>query len=80
MYRKDCTLYDEQSFVFTIDGRLCKHRGDILFDNTVGRAWILFGSRKNSKPACRRWRMSREKCLKMRQNPQRPVRAVLARF
>ncbi len=34
----------------------------------LGRAWILFGSRKNSKP---------EKCLKMPQNPQRPVHALL---
>jgi hypothetical protein len=33
-----------------------------------GRAWILFESRKNSKP---------EKCLKMPQNPQRPVHALL---
>jgi len=37
----------------------------------LGWAWILFGSRKNLKP---------EKCLKMRQNPQRPVHALLARF
>jgi hypothetical protein len=36
-----------------------------------GRAWILFGSRKNSKP---------EKCLKMLQNPTRQVHALLARF
>ena len=35
-----------------------------------GRAWTLLGSRENSKP---------EKCLKMRQNPQRPVHALLAR-
>jgi hypothetical protein len=34
----------------------------------LGRAWILFGSRKNSKP---------EKCSKMPQNPQRPVHALL---
>src|SRR6266542_7110862 len=34
----------------------------------LGRAWIMFGSRKNTKP---------EKCLKMPQNPQRPVHAVL---
>jgi hypothetical protein len=32
------------------------------------QAWTLFGSRKNSKP---------EKCLKIAQNPQRPVRALL---
>ena len=31
-------------------------------------AWILFGSRENSKP---------EKCLKTPQNPQCPVHAVL---
>jgi hypothetical protein len=36
-----------------------------------GRAWILFGSRKNSKP---------EKCSKTAQNPQRPVRALLGAF
>ena len=35
-----------------------------------GRAWTLFGSRKNSK---------REKCLKMPQNPTRQVHALLAR-
>jgi hypothetical protein len=35
---------------------------------TLGRAWTMFGSRKNSKP---------EKCLKMPQTPQRPVHAVL---
>ena len=35
-----------------------------------GRAWILFGSKKNSK---------REKCLKMPQNPTRQVHAMLAR-
>jgi hypothetical protein len=34
----------------------------------VGRAWILFGSRKNSKP---------EKYLKMRQNPHHPLHALL---
>jgi hypothetical protein len=34
----------------------------------LGRAWILFRSRKNSKP---------EKCLKMATNPQRPVHALL---
>jgi hypothetical protein len=34
----------------------------------LGRAWILFESRKNSKP---------EKYLKMPQNPQRPVHALL---
>ena len=33
-----------------------------------GRAWIRFGSRKNSKP---------EKCLKMPQNPTRQVHALL---
>jgi hypothetical protein len=37
----------------------------------VGRAWILFGSRKNSKP---------EKCSKMPQNPHRPLHALLARL
>ena len=36
-----------------------------------GRAWILFGSRKNSK---------RGKCSKMPQNPTRQVHALLARF
>lgn len=36
-----------------------------------GRAWILLGSRKNSK---------REKCLKMPQNPTRQVHALLATF
>jgi hypothetical protein len=34
----------------------------------LGRAWTLLGSRKNSKS---------EKCLKIAQNPQRPVHAVL---
>ena len=34
----------------------------------LGRGWILFESRKNSKP---------EKCSKMPQNPQRPVHALL---
>jgi len=34
----------------------------------LGRAWTLLGSRKNLKP---------EKCSKMRQNPQRPVHALL---
>jgi hypothetical protein len=34
-----------------------------------GRAWIRFGSRKNSK---------REKCSKMPQNPTRQVHALLA--
>ena len=33
----------------------------------LGRAWTLFGSRKNPKP---------EKCLKIAQNPQRPVHAL----
>jgi hypothetical protein len=33
-----------------------------------GGTWTLFGSRKNSKP---------KKCLKMQQNPQRPVHALL---
>jgi len=37
----------------------------------LGRAWILFGSRKNSKP---------ENCSKMPQNPQRPVHALLGGF
>ena len=37
----------------------------------LGRAWTMFGSRKNSKP---------EKCSKMPQNPQRPVHALLGRF
>jgi len=37
----------------------------------LGRAWTLFGSRKNSKP---------EKYLKMPQNPQRPVHAMLGGF
>ena len=37
----------------------------------LGRAWILFESRKNPKP---------EKCSKMLQNPQRPVHALLARL
>jgi malate synthase len=36
-----------------------------------GRAWILFGSRKNSK---------RGKCLKMPQNPTRQVHALLGAF
>jgi len=36
-----------------------------------GWAWILSGSRENSKP---------EKCLKTRQNPRRPVHAVLGGF
>jgi hypothetical protein len=36
----------------------------------LGRAWTMLGSRKNSKP---------EKCLKMPQNPQRPVHALLGR-
>jgi hypothetical protein len=36
-----------------------------------GRAWIRFGSRKNSK---------RGKCLKMPQNPTRQVHALLAGF
>ena len=36
-----------------------------------GRAWILLGSRKNSK---------RGKCPKMPQNPTRQVHALLARF
>jgi hypothetical protein len=35
----------------------------------LGRAWTLLGSSINSKP---------EKCLKMPQNPQRPVHAGLA--
>jgi hypothetical protein len=34
----------------------------------LGRAWILLGSRENSKP---------EKCLKMPQNPTRQVHALL---
>jgi len=34
----------------------------------LGRAWILFGSRENSKP---------ENYRKMPQNPQRPVHALL---
>ncbi|HEV2876539.1 MAG TPA: hypothetical protein VGW09_04620 [Nitrososphaeraceae archaeon] len=34
----------------------------------LGRAWIMLESRKNSK---------RGKCLKMPQNPQRPVHALL---
>jgi hypothetical protein len=34
-----------------------------------GRAWILFGSRKNLKP---------EKCLKTAQNPTSRLRALLA--
>jgi len=34
----------------------------------VGRARKMFGSRKNSKP---------EKCLKMPQNPHRPLHALL---
>jgi hypothetical protein len=37
----------------------------------LGGAWILFGSRENSK---------RGKCLKMPQNPQRPVHALLGSF
>jgi len=37
----------------------------------LGRTGILFESRENSKP---------ENCLKTRQNPQRPVHALLARF
>ena len=37
----------------------------------LGRAWILFGSRKNSKP---------EKYLKMGQNPQRRVHHERARL
>ena len=36
-----------------------------------GRAGILLGNRKNSKP---------EKCLKMAQNPTRQVHAVLGAF
>jgi hypothetical protein len=36
-----------------------------------GRAWTMFGSRKNSK---------REKCLKMPQNPTRQVHALLGVF
>ena len=36
-----------------------------------GRAGILLGNRKNSKP---------EKCLKMRQNPTRQVHALLGAF
>jgi hypothetical protein len=36
-----------------------------------GRAWILFGSRKNLKTG---------KCLKIAQNPQRPVHVLLGRF
>jgi len=34
----------------------------------LGRAWTLFGSRKNSKP---------EKCSKMAENPTCPVHALL---
>jgi hypothetical protein len=34
----------------------------------LGQAWILFGSRENSKP---------ENYRKMPQNPQRPVHALL---
>jgi hypothetical protein len=34
----------------------------------LGRVWTLLESRKNPKP---------EKCLKMPQNPQRPVHAML---
>jgi hypothetical protein len=34
----------------------------------LGRAWSMFGSRKKPK---------QEKCLKMAQNPQRPVHALL---
>ena len=34
----------------------------------LGQAWTLLGSRENSKP---------ERCLKMHQNPQRPVHASL---
>ncbi len=37
----------------------------------LGRAWILFGSKKNSKP---------ENYLKSRAVPQRPVHVLLARF
>jgi len=37
----------------------------------LGRAWTLLGSKKNSK---------QEKSLKMRQNPQRPVHALLGVF
>jgi len=37
----------------------------------LGRDWILFGSRENSKP---------EKCLKSRTAPQRAAHAMLAQF
>jgi hypothetical protein len=37
-------------------------------DLTMRRVWTLLGSRKNLKP---------ENCLKMRQNPQRPMHALL---
>jgi hypothetical protein len=47
---------------------LCKELPNGLRYWALGRAWILFGSRKNSKP---------EKYLKTAQNPQRPVHALL---
>ena len=53
-------------------------RGLALRAVALGRAWTLFGSRKNSKPACPGG-LSRENCLGCAQNPQRPVHALLAR-
>ena len=44
-----------------------------------GRAWILRGGRKNSKPACRRWRAVQGKMLDAKR-PTRPVDALLANF
>ena len=46
----------------------CVRRANGLRYWALGRMWILFGSRENSKP---------EKCSKMPQNPQRPVHALL---
>src|SRR3990172_1384291 len=50
---------------------LCKELPNGLRYPAGGRAEILFGSRKKSKP---------EKCLKMRQNPTRQGHAVLGAF
>jgi hypothetical protein len=50
------------------DFTLCVSAAQRFALPACGRAWILFGSRKNPKP---------EKCLKMPQNPTRQVHALL---
>ncbi len=57
-------LISQQTEIFNVQSERAQRFALVA----VGRAWILLGSRKNSKP---------ENYLKMRQNPHRPLHAVL---